>query len=83
MAAKADATLHDLHLEGLGQLQLESGSADRVFVDYTGPAKPLSPTAACELNVGTTLRDSVCWAREGGGKRPRRTGSRSSSPAKA
>jgi hypothetical protein len=66
VGSKADATVHDLHFEGLGPLLLESGSAQRVFVDYTGPDNPLSATAACELNVGTTLRDSVCWAREGG-----------------
>jgi hypothetical protein len=66
VGSKAEATVHDLHFEGLGPLLLESGSAQRVFVDYTGPDNPLSPTAACELNVGTILRDSVCWAREGG-----------------
>jgi hypothetical protein len=63
---KANATLHDLYLSGEGTLRLESGSADRVFVDYTGSKDPISEQAACELNVGTILRDSVCWAREGG-----------------
>jgi hypothetical protein len=66
VAAKANASLHDLHLVGRGPLILESGSADRVFVDYTGLNAPVTEIAACELSLGTTLRDSVCWAREAG-----------------
>jgi hypothetical protein len=62
--AKAGASLHDLRLLGLGTLNLESGSADRVFVDYTGEHESLLRPAACELAPGTTLRDSVCWTRE-------------------
>lgn len=62
--AKSNAAVHDLHLVGAGPLNLESGSADRVYVSYIGQHEPLSPVAACELGVGTVLRDSVCWARE-------------------
>jgi hypothetical protein len=56
---KADATLHDLRLEGAGGLQLGSGMAERVFVAYRGVTAD-----ACELEKGTTLRDSVCWTLE-------------------
>jgi hypothetical protein len=60
----ADANLHDLKMVGFGRLSLESGSADRVFVDYIGEHAPVSDVAACELSVGTILRDSVCWVRD-------------------
>jgi hypothetical protein len=56
---KADATLHDLRLEGEGPLQLASGVAERVFVSYQGVAKD-----ACELEKGTSLLNSVCWTIE-------------------
>jgi hypothetical protein len=56
---KADARLHDLRLEGDGGLQLGSGTADRVFVAYRGVLDN-----ACDLEKGTVLRDSVCWALE-------------------
>jgi hypothetical protein len=55
----ADATLHDLRLEGTGGLRLGSGTADRVFVAYDGVT-----VSACELEKGTMLRNSVCWTRE-------------------
>jgi hypothetical protein len=63
---KSHAALHDIHFVGTGPLNLESGSADRIYVDYFGEHKPVTDIAACELGVGTILRDSVCWAREGG-----------------
>jgi hypothetical protein len=59
VTAKADATLHDLRLVGEGQLQLGSGTADRVFVAFAGVGND-----ACELDKGTTLRNSVCWTTE-------------------
>lgn len=59
------ATLHDLALRGEGVLALESGSADRVLVDYAAPDLAPLDNAACELGVGTTLRDSVCWTHGG------------------
>jgi hypothetical protein len=59
------ATVHDVRLEG-SNLQLGSGSADRVYVSYPGEHEPLAPTAACELGDGAILRDSVCWAAEFG-----------------
>ncbi|MFI5028165.1 MAG: hypothetical protein ACHQCF_04185 [Solirubrobacterales bacterium] len=62
----ANAHLHDLRYIGESPLILESGSAERVFVEYFGQHVPLAPIAACELNLGTSLRDSVCLAREGG-----------------
>jgi hypothetical protein len=65
VSAKANASLHDLRLRGGGPLILESGSADRIFVDYQGVHAPVMEVGACELGLGTTLRDSVCWAREG------------------
>lgn len=55
----ADATLHDLRLVGGGPLQLGSGTADRVFVAFAGVGFD-----ACELEKGTTLRNSVCWTTE-------------------
>ena len=59
MSTKADATVHDLRIEGEGGLQLGSGAANRVFVAYQGVT-----ANACELEKGTTLRDSVCWTLE-------------------
>jgi hypothetical protein len=56
---KAHATLHDLRIEGEGGFQLGSGAAYRVFVAYRGLAED-----ACQLDKGTTLRDSVCWTLE-------------------
>jgi hypothetical protein len=62
----ANATVHDLKLVGRGSLTLGSGSADRVYVALGGEEKPIEPQGACELGRGTTLRDSVCWARSEG-----------------
>jgi hypothetical protein len=59
VSTKADASLHDLRMEGEGGLRLGSGSAERVFVSYVGVLDD-----ACELEKGTVLRDSVCWTRE-------------------
>jgi hypothetical protein len=56
---KADATLHDLRIEGKGGLRLGSGRAERLFVAYEGVMAD-----ACELEKGTTLRNSVCWTQE-------------------
>jgi hypothetical protein len=56
---KADAALHDLRIEGEGSLRLDSGSAERIFVAHTGVH-----ANACELDKGTTLRNSVCWTQE-------------------
>jgi hypothetical protein len=53
----AKATIHDLRIVGNGGLVANSGTVDRVFVDFTGPY-----SSACVLAVGTTMRDSVCWA---------------------
>lgn len=55
----AGATLHDLDLEGEGNLKLGSGVADRVSVTHIGLSGD-----ACELEKGTTLRDSICWTVE-------------------
>lgn len=60
--------LHDMQLQGEGGLVLESGSAERLFVDSTDPGGGFEPPAACTvLGHGTALRDSVCWAHEPGG----------------
>jgi hypothetical protein len=59
----ADATVHDIRVEG-SNLQLESGTAERVYVEYPGMEDPPAPTAACELGDGAALSDSVCWADE-------------------
>ena len=59
VTVEADATLHDIRLQGQGNLQLGSGIAERVFVAFKGLAGD-----ACELDKGTTLRDSVCWTQE-------------------
>jgi hypothetical protein len=59
VTTNADSKLHDLRLEGQGPLQLGSGVAERVFVGYQGVEKD-----ACELEKGTTMRDSVCWTQE-------------------
>jgi hypothetical protein len=64
VTAPADATLHDIDFIGQGNLPLESGTAERVSVAYTGQKVTLSDAAACELGAGTTLRDSLCWANE-------------------
>jgi hypothetical protein len=56
---KADATLHDLTIQGKGGLRLWSGRADRIFVAYEGVMAD-----ACDLEKGTTLRNSVCWTLE-------------------
>jgi hypothetical protein len=55
----ADATLHDLQIEGPAGLLLGSGVATRVFVAHQGVKGD-----ACELDKGTTMRDSVCWTQE-------------------
>lgn len=57
---KAEAVVHDLRLEGEAGLKLESGIADRIFVALNAVGDH-----ACDLQKGTILRDSVCWAREG------------------
>lgn len=59
VTTETDATLHDLRLVGTGQFQFGSGTADRVFVAFAGVGRD-----ACELDKGTTLRNSVCWTRE-------------------
>ena len=56
---KSNATLHDLRIVGEGTLELESGTADRVFVEHLGVLAD-----ACRLEKGTTLRNSVCWTVE-------------------
>jgi hypothetical protein len=66
VTAPADATLHDIDFIGRGNLPLESGTAERVSVAFTGQKVSLADTAACELGPGTTLRDSLCWANEAG-----------------
>ena len=59
VTAKADATIHDLRLEGDGGLLLASGVAERVFVAYQGVSAD-----ACKLEEGATMRNSVCWTLE-------------------
>jgi hypothetical protein len=59
VTTKADSTLHDLRIEGMGGLELGSGVAARVFVAQKGVEGD-----ACELEKGTTMRDSVCWTQE-------------------
>lgn len=61
---ESGATLHDLKLEGEGPLELESGSADRVYVSYVGGLAGAEEESACQLSPGVILRDSVCWAQE-------------------
>jgi hypothetical protein len=56
------AHLHDVHIEGSGEVSLSSAVADRIFVSYTGTGPNHT---ACLLNSGTTLRSSVCWAHDG------------------
>ena len=65
VTTNADATLHDLRLEGTGQFQFGSGTADRVFVAFVVASAGVSKDA-CELGKGTTLRNSVCWTTEAG-----------------
>jgi hypothetical protein len=55
----ANATIHDLALQGEGSLVFGSGVADRISVTHLGLAGD-----ACELEKGTTLKDSVCWTVE-------------------
>jgi hypothetical protein len=57
--SKADPVIHDISLEGMGGLQLESGSAQRVSVAYFGVLED-----ACELSKGTALFNTVCWTFE-------------------
>jgi hypothetical protein len=59
VTTKADATVHDLRIDGTGGLWLGSGVATRVFVAHQGVERD-----ACELEKGTTMRDSVCWTQE-------------------
>ncbi len=61
---KAGATLHDLRLEGEGRLLLESGEAERVFVDSTASDLVPDKSGACSLSGAVILRDSVCWSHE-------------------
>jgi hypothetical protein len=56
---KSKAVLHDIRLEGEGSLELESGTAERVFVAHDGVLDD-----ACKLDKGTTLRNAVCWTVE-------------------
>lgn len=58
----ADATLHDFRLTTDASLDLKSGTAERIFVDYTGTFTGYS---ACALDPGVSLLDSVCWAHGG------------------
>jgi hypothetical protein len=60
VTSKAKPVLHDLDIVGRNGLDLESGTAERIRVDYFG-----LETSACKLDKGTTLRDSVCWTYEG------------------
>ncbi len=55
------ASFHDLRIEGGGGVVFGSSTAERIFVSYTGTS-----TSGCSLNVGATLRDSVCWSHDGG-----------------
>ncbi len=64
VTGSADASIHDLRLEGTGGLRLESGSGERLFVDSTAPANPTEQSAACTLAGDALLRDSVCWAHD-------------------
>jgi hypothetical protein len=59
VTTKADATVHDLRIEGTAGFGLGSGVATRVFVAHQGVEGD-----ACELEKGTILRDSVCWTLE-------------------
>ncbi|HVW46422.1 MAG TPA: hypothetical protein VHA76_05170 [Solirubrobacterales bacterium] len=58
----ADATVHDIRLDTAESLELKSGTAERIFVDYTGTSVGRS---ACSVDPGTSLLDSVCWAHGG------------------
>lgn len=58
----ANARLHDFRFDTTESLELKSGTAERVFVDYRGTSLGRS---ACSLDPGTTLLDSVCWAHAG------------------
>lgn len=66
----ADATVHDLTLEGGGPLVVESGLVERAYVSYSGEGEVDSePPGACLFRLGTghetaTMRDSVCWAHD-------------------
>jgi hypothetical protein len=66
----ANATIHDLTVQGLSPLLMESGTAERMFVSFSGEESVNSePPAACMVILGTassaaTIRDSVCWANE-------------------
>lgn len=55
--SSAKPALHDLTVRGTGGLVLNSGSAERLSVDFSGTA-----STGCSLEAGTTLTDSVCWA---------------------
>lgn len=57
----AKPTLHDMRIEGAGGLVLSSGTAERLFVSYTGPS-----SSGCSLDIGVVMLDSVCWAHDGG-----------------
>jgi len=56
----ADPKLHDLVLEGESGLELGSGTAERIYVSFVGALGG----NACQLDKGTTLKDSVCWTQE-------------------
>ncbi|MFI5028164.1 MAG: hypothetical protein ACHQCF_04180 [Solirubrobacterales bacterium] len=57
----AKPAVHDLSVDGAGGVLLNSGSAERLFVSYSGAS------AACSFYGGTMLLDSVCWAHGGPG----------------
>jgi hypothetical protein len=61
---QADPTLHDMRIQGGGSLRLGSGTAERVFVAHAGAKL----AAACDLDKGTALLNSVCWTLEGAAK---------------
>ena len=58
-------SLHDLRIDqatGSAAFSLENSSAERVLATYAGG----TTGGACEVAESTVVRDSVCWAREGG-----------------
>ncbi len=58
----ANATLHDFRVDTTQTFELKTGTAERVFVDYTGTEAGHS---ACSVDQGVSLLDSVCWAHGG------------------
>jgi hypothetical protein len=64
VGTNSGATIHDLRINTTGGFLLQSGSAERVFVQYRGEG-----TSACDLSVDpgatVTMTDSVCWSHKG------------------